>query len=277
MTELFSRGILEFFEKIGFFWQGLSISTRLPLIILDILIVTALFYWLYIIIRETRAWRIFIGLLVLLLFFLLAKLLGLSVVSWIFKSFFAVFIVAIPVVFQPELRAALEKLGRIKLSEFQKEADIDRAIEILTNASDLLSKSETGALLVIQRKDGLKEYIETGTLLNADLSTPLLLNIFQKRAPLHDGAVIIVNNKIKAASCLVPIEERYFKQPAGMRHQAGLAISKETDAVVIVVSEETKEISTMTGGKMRKNISRFDLRKILLEELKGQKDEVLKS
>ena len=272
MTNALSEGVFGFFDRIGLFWQSASAPARLPFIILDILIVAALFYFIYVLIRETHAWRILLGLLILFIFYLVSRLLGLTVVAWIFKNFFAVFIVAIPVVFQPELRGALERLGRIKLSEFPKEANLDRIIDILTNAPDILSKSKTGALLIIQRKDGLKEYIETGTKLNADLSTPLLLNIFQKNSPFHDGAVVIVGNKIIAASCLVPIRERYVKQ-SGMRHQAGIAAAKETDALIIIVSEETGEISVMSEGKIKKELTRFDLRKVLLEELKGEKKE----
>src|SRR3990172_6053886 len=126
MTNALSEGGFGFFDRIGLFWQSASAPARLPFIILDILIVAALFYFIYVLIRETHAWRILLGLLILFIFYLVSRLLGLTVVAWIFKSFFAVFIVAIPVVFQPELRGALERLGRIKLSEFPKEANLDR-------------------------------------------------------------------------------------------------------------------------------------------------------
>lgn len=272
MPDPFLKELLSFFERVSLFWQSQTISSRFPFIILDILIASALFYWLYVLIHETRAWRIFIGLLLIGVFFIFSRLLGLSVINWIFKNFFAVLVVAIPVVFQPELRSALEKIGRVKLTDFPKEESFDKVIDEITSAVDQLKKSGTGALIVIQRKDGLREYIETGTILNADISAPLILNIFQKRSPLHDGALIISDNKIKAASCLLPIEEK-LKSPLGMRHQAAFTLSKLTDALVIVVSEERSEISLAYDGKLKRNLSCFDLKKILLSELQGEKGE----
>lgn len=269
MSDFFSKGILGFFERVGMFWDSLSVPSRLPFIILDILIVALLFYLFYLLIRETRAWRIFLGLLVIVLVMLLSKLLGLTTLNWIFKSFITALVVAIPVVFQPELRAALEKLGRIKLSEFpQKAVEIENIVNEIVAACEAMAKNETGALIAIQRRTGLKDYAETGTLLNADLSTSLLINIFQKKAPLHDGAVIVVGNKIKAAGCLLPFEETQRKA-LGARHQAALSLSKETDALVIVVSEEKKDISVVLEGKMTSGLSSFDLKQVLLSELKG--------
>jgi len=270
MTDLISRGVLGFFEKIGLFWESIGSLSRLPFIILDILITAFLFYLLYLLIRETRAWRIFLGLLVVLLVMLMSKLLGLSTLNWIFKYFLTMLVVAIPVVFQPELRAALEKLGRIRLSEFpQKGKDLERIVDEIVTACDTLAKTETGALIAIQRRTGLKDYAETGTPLNADLSSLLLLNIFQKRAPLHDGAVIVVGNKIKAAGCLLPLDDTRVKSSFGARHQAAFALSKETDALVIVVSEEKGEISLAKEGKMFLSLSPFDLKQALITELKG--------
>lgn len=271
MNDLIQKVALGFFERVGIFWDFLSSSARLPFIILDILIVALLFYWLYVFIRETRAWRIFLGLIVIILFMLMSKLLGLTTLNWIFKNFLTVLVVAIPVVFQPELRVALEKLGQIRLSEFsQKPKDVDKQVDELVSACETLSKAEIGALIAIQRGVGLKEYAETGTWLNADISAPLLINIFQKRAPLHDGAVIIAGNKIQAAGCLLPVENTRVRQSFGARHQSALALSKETDALVIVVSEEKGDISVAKGGKMALSLSAFDLKQVLVSELKGE-------
>jgi len=135
MNDLFQRVAINFFEKIGTFWSSVSSSSRLPFVILDVFVVTLLFYWLYILIRETRAWRIFLGLMVILLVMLMSKILGLTTLNWIFKNFITALVVAIPVVFQPELRAALEKIGRIRLSEFpQKKKDIDKVVDEIISA-----------------------------------------------------------------------------------------------------------------------------------------------
>jgi|UniRef100_A0A7V3JAP1 diadenylate cyclase len=270
MLDSVQRVILEFFEKTGVFWNSIA-SFKSPFVILDILIVALIFYWLYVLIRETRAWRISLGLGIILLVMLFAKLLDLRTLNWIFKHFLTALVVAIPVVFQPELRSALEKLGRIRLSEFpQKSKDVERVIDEIVSAVSILAQNKTGALIVLQQRTGLREYIETGVLLNADLSVPLLLNIFQKNAPLHDGAIIVVGNKIKAAGCLLPLAETKTKQTFGARHQAALGLSRETDALIIVVSEENGEISLAKDGKMTSKLSDFDLKKLLLLELKGE-------
>jgi len=134
-----------------------------------------------------------------------------------------------------------------------------------------LAKSETGALIVLQRRTGLKDYAESGTILDADVSANLLINIFQKKAPLHDGAVIIAQNKIKAAGCLLPLDNLRTNEHYGTRHQSALSLSKETDALVIVVSEETGTISLAFSGQMNSGISSFDLKQALLSGLSGRR------
>ena len=270
MADFLSRAVINFFENSGAFWNSLSASSRLPFIITDILVVTLLFYWLYVLIRETRAWRIFLGLVFILLAMLLSKLLGLTTLNWIFRNFITVLVVAIPVVFQPELRGALEKLGRIRLRDStSKKGNVDEMIDAIVNACGILARSEIGALIVIQRRTGLKDYAESGTILNADISSNLIVNLFQKKAPLHDGAIIVVANKIKAAGCLLPIEESRLKQDLGTRHQAGISLSKQTDALVIIVSEEKGTISVAQEGKLQIGLSIFDLKQILIAKIKG--------
>ena len=273
MGDSVKNSILGFFERVGTFWSFISSTSKMPFIILDVLVVAILIYWLYILIRETRAWRIMLGLVIIFIAMLISKLLGLITLNWIFKNFTTVLIVAIPVVFQPELRMALEKLGRIRLAEFpQKGQDLDKMVDKIVDAADNLAKARTGALIVIQRKTGLKDYAETGTVLNADLSSLLLSNIFQKNAPLHDGAVIVIGSKIKAAGCLLPLEDTKINRTFGARHQSALALSKETDALIIVVSEENGKISLACGGEMTSGISPFDLKTTLLSELRGKKE-----
>lgn len=248
----------------------IPLSSQRPIFAaLDILIVAFIFYYIYRWIKETRAFRIFLGIFVIVLFLLTSKILGLSTLNWLIKNFITMIVVAIPVVFQPELRAALEKLGRVRFRHEipLKAQEKEKIIEEVVSAVDVLSKTESGALIVFQREDPLKEYIETGTILEADLSTNLLLNIFSKKAPLHDGAVIIEGRKIKAAGCLLPLDDSKRKEVLGARHRAALGISKETDALVVVVSEETGQISLVSQGKML-SLSPFELKQSLSQELK---------
>ena len=271
MKNLLDSSFLDFFEEIrGYLNFGIELK-RLPFVLLDIFLVALILYWLYLLIQETRAWRISLGLIFILFVLVFSKVLGLVTLNWIFQHLLTMLIVAIPVVFQPELRSALEKLGRLRLSEFsQKKPTAEEVVEEIVNACEFMARAKVGALIVIQKKTGLRDYIETGTRLDADLSTPLLLNIFHKNTPLHDGAVIVVGNKIKAAGCLLPMAEQRIKSGLGARHQAALGLSKETDALIIVVSEERGEISLAKEGKMVLKLSPFDLKKILLSELCGK-------
>jgi len=268
---LLNSSFLDFFEEIrGYLNFGIELK-RLPFVFLDIFLVALILYWLYLLIQETRAWRISLGLIFILFVLVVSKILGLVTLNWIFQHLLTMLIVAIPVVFQPELRSALEKLGRLRLSEFsQKKPTAEEVVDEIVNACEFMARAKVGALIVIQKETGLREYIETGTRLDADLSTPLLLNIFYKNTPLHDGAVIVVGNKIKAAGCLLPMAEQRIKSGLGARHQAALGLSKETDALIVVVSEERGEISLAKEGKMVLKLSSFDLKKILLSELCGK-------
>lgn len=261
------EGKMEFLGKLGRLFTIIP-SANKPFIFLDILIVALLIYWLYVLIKETRAWRILLGITVVLVILLLSRLLGLITLNWIIKNFLTMLVVAIPVVFQPELRAALEKIGRVRLlTPTLMKGDKEKIIDNIAEAASLLAKSGNGALIVIQRQTGLRDYAETGTILDALVSTPLLLNIFSKRTPLHDGAVIISGSKILAAGCMLPLDESRLKYNQGARHRAALGISKETDALVVLVSEEEKNISLVSGGKIESDLSAFDLKQKLLKAM----------
>jgi len=259
-----------FFERFIEIWPHRDSFWHSFLVVLDIFVVALIFYWLYLLIKETKAWRISLGLVFILIVMLFAKFLGLVMLNWIFRHFLTVLVVAIPIVFQPELRSMLEKLGRIKLSDFpQKKKDSGNLINAIVDAASLMAENRIGALIVIQKKTGLKDYIEMGTILDAEVSAPLLVTIFSKNSPLHDGAVIIVGHKIKSASCLLPMAETRLKQGFGARHQAALGLSRETDALIIVVSEERGEISFVREGKINSKLSPFDLKHLLSKELEG--------
>jgi len=222
----------------------------------DILIVSILFYWLYSLIRETRAVPIIYGILLLAIIWLIAKVLQLNLLMFLLQNVLTALIVAIPVVFQPELRNALVKIGRTRISSNLldlKKKDIDEVISVLSRSCRILAKNKTGALLVIARSDKLKEHIEKGQTLDARLTLDLLLTIFTPKSPLHDGAVIISGNRIKAARAILPLsaENRYSYQ-YGTRHKAAVGLSSVSDAVIIIVSEETGDISVSVNGEIYK-------------------------
>lgn len=246
--------------------------TSYPLVILDVLIVATLFYWIYLLLKGTRGMRILFGLMVLGIALFLSHLLNLIALSWVLRSFLAVAVIAIPIIFQPELRRALEKLGRTSVWVFFKGGkELSKNVLEIAEASRILAKNKIGALIVIKRKTGLNEYIETGTRIEAKLSARLLLNLFFPHSPLHDGAVIIDDGKIIAAGCTLPLLETDESFKYGTRHKAALGISAETDALVIVISEEKGAISLCVDGKLIPNISPSALETHLIKLLKLNK------
>jgi diadenylate cyclase len=184
---------------------------------------------------------------------IIARLLQLNVLIFILQNTLTALIVAIPVVFQPELRNALVKIGRTRLTnEFKdlKKKEAEQVVGIIVQACTILSTSKTGALIVLARSDRLKEHVEQGKTLDARLSLELLLTIFTPRSPLHDGAVIISGSKIKAAGAVLPLDNNKFSYKYGTRHKAAVGLSSSSDAVVIVVSEETGSISVTENGQI---------------------------
>jgi len=248
-----SGKILGVAEKATYFFDSLKV-TSWPLILVDILIVSVLFYWAYLFVRETRAIRILYGLAIILLLMGVARLFDLVLLNWILGYVMTMLVVAIPIVFQPELRNALEKLGRSRfLTEFAKNKTSSLLDEILA-AVDLLSKQKIGALIVIQRKTGLREFIERGIEIDAVVSAELLLSIFFPKSPLHDGAVILVGDKIVAASVSLPVSEMETTIKIGMRHRAGIGVTESSDAVAIIVSEETGFVSLAVSAEIERRI-----------------------
>lgn len=255
-------------DEVVYFWSSLNFHQN-PFFVLDVIIVTALIYWLYILIKETRAIRILYGIVILALLFLLGRLLNLVALNYLLKALMTMLIVAIPVVFQPELRSALEKLGRANIvSDFKKlkRSEISDLISEIVEAVKIMSKNRVGALIVIIQKTGLKDIIETGTTINAKISKELILTIFQPKSALHDGAVIIRGDKIAAAGCTLPLTERRFDYNLGTRHRAAIGLSEQTDAITLVVSEETGHISITAKGILNHDVDEKKLKE-LLEEL----------
>lgn len=231
-----------------------------PADLLDIVATSVLIYYFILLIRGTRAVQMLTGVIVLLALLGIANLLHLLLLGAILQIVVVGAAVTLPIVFQPELRRALEQLGRggffrLQDHEAAPTRTEDKAMETLAKVAFLLSRNKYGALIVIEQQTGLKEFVESGTTLNAQLSAELVLSIFIPRSPLHDGALIVRENIIEAAGCFLPLAEQSLaERRLGTRHRAALGLSEQTDAVVIVVSEETGAITVAREGKLSRPI-----------------------
>ena len=247
--------------------NGRICSTIGILDIIDIVVVAYFLYRLYLMLKNTRAATLVKGLLVLVAFMIVCRTLNLHVISWLLEKSMTVIMVALPVVFQPELRRALEQIGRGKL--FRKGSELDEQeleamLEDVAAATKVMSKAKVGALMVFERATGLVERIETGVPIDGLVSSGLIQNIFVKDTPLHDGAVVIRGNRIVAACCLLPLtENRNLSQELGTRHRAAIGISEQSDAMVLVVSEETGAISIARNGELVRYLTVDDVKEIL--------------
>jgi diadenylate cyclase len=246
--------------------QGILSTIQLRDLI-DIAIVAIVLYRLYIMIKDSRALALLKGLIVLLMATLVSKWLDLNVINWLLQKTLTVVAVALPVVFQPELRRALEHLGRgnvFKKNAFLNEEETEDLLEELAKAVVVLAKNKIGALLVLERETGLSDYIETGIQVDGIVSNEFLINIFIPNTPLHDGAAILRGNRVMAAGCLLPLtEDRSLNKELGTRHRAAIGLTEQSDAVVVVVSEETGTISLARGGHLQRHLDMETLKNLL--------------
>ena len=236
--------------------------------ILDILIVAVLLYQLIMLTRETRASDVMKGFIILIMGCLLSDILGLTALTWVLNLIVNNVVVVLVILFQPELRRILEQLGRgAKRDRPLQTADEDngRIVSEITQCLLNLSRRRVGALIVFEQRTGLKDVIETGTQLNSDISAPLLENIFEPNTPLHDGAVIIRGTRIMSASCMLSTlsESSAITRDLGTRHRAAIGISETTDAIVLIVSEETGVISMARDGKLVRHLDATAITDIL--------------
>ena len=246
--------------------QGL-VSTIGVLDIIDIVVVAYFLYRVYLMLKNTRAATLVKGLLVLVGFMIICRTLNLHVISWLLEKSMTVIMVALPVVFQPELRRALKQIGRGKLFRKGSELDeqeINAMLDAIASATKAMSAAKVGALMVFERATGLVERIETGVPIDGLVSSGLIQNIFVKDTPLHDGAVIIRGNRVVAACCLLPLtENRNLSQELGTRHRAAIGLSEQSDAMILVVSEETGAISIARNGELMRYLTVDDVKDIL--------------
>lgn len=263
-------------DFIGFLANNLDINGPWDIIrtIIDISIVSYVIYKLIRLVRETRAWQLIKGVLVILIAAKLSELLGLKTIAFILKLIIQYLAIALVVLFQPELRRGLEQIGRSKFSNyfnFEEESTtikIKALIEEIIKAVTEMSRSFTGALIVIERDTRIGEIINSGIQIESNISSELLINIFTPNTPLHDGAVVVRDNKIMAAACFLPLTENpNLSKELGTRHRAALGITEVSDAIVVIVSEESGKISFALNGGLTRNLTSDTLRKALSKNL----------
>tara|TARA_B100001175_G_C19402786_1_gene587136 strand:- start:194 stop:970 length:777 start_codon:yes stop_codon:yes gene_type:complete len=237
--------------------------------LIDIILVTWVFFKVYQYFKETRAGQMLVGLVILLIASFLFNSFGLSAMSWLVNQFQTVWVVAFVILFQPEIRRLLIYVGQTRFFQSIFKMGTSRSLEAIVNASLQLSKKRWGGLIVIQRETGLRSYKESSVQLKAEVSTPLLLSIFNPESPLHDGAVILQNTLIEAAGCILPLTESQMILPEmGTRHRAALGITEESDAIVVIISEERGTISTAENGRFTNlDLDEMKLRRYLNERL----------
>lgn len=248
---------------------GLLMSIKVTDLI-DIVIVAFLLYKMFGFIRETRAQQLFRGILLIVAAFIISEVLNLSLLNWLLTRLITVGLIAVVILFQPEIRRALEQIGRRGVFRNQfKNVDKESAyatVHILVDAIDDFSSTKTGALIAIERETMLTDIIETGVVIDSEISVRLLGNLFYEGSPLHDGAVIIRGDRIYAASCVLPLTDRNsIGKNLGTRHRAGVGLSEVSDAFVIIVSEETGAISVASDGVLRRFLDLKTLEKMLLD------------
>ncbi len=276
MITILSQFLRDFYEtKIIDYMNGLyQHPLRVISTIFDIIIVVFIIYKAFKLLKETRAWQLLKGIVFLVIITLLSGLLRLNILNYILSSLMSYGVIMLIIVFQPELRRGLEQLGTTnRFSRFfgmdkDINAKIKETVYKIAIAAVELAKQKKGALIVIEREIKIQDIIATGVIMNSEISPQLLVNIFEPKTPLHDGAVIISDNKIAAASCMLPLsDDKDIARELGTRHRAAIGISKESDALVVVVSEETGKISIAKDGTLIADVREDVLKKILIKNL----------
>lgn len=275
------------FTAIYAFWNQILYavaSMRIPFDIIDILIMAYIIYKAIGFMRDTRAGQLAKGLVLLVLLYFIANWWKLATLKWVLSRFVDYIIIAIAIIFQPELRRILERVGHTKLMNTQSSSydsePIEDCIDKVSRAAGLMQESKTGALVVFERSTQLGEIIDTGTVINATPSVQMVNNIFFPKSPLHDGALIIRDGRLYAAGCILPLTQREdLSTQLGTRHRAAIGMTENSDAVVLVVSEETGTISVVVNGQITRGYNaisaRAELIKLLLDGESGANDNKL--
>ena len=260
-------------------WEALNVTKT---DVAEIIILSFIIYQIMVWIRSTRAWNLLKGFSVVLVVLAVAAVFHMNTILWIAENFFSLGITAVIIVFQPELRRALEQLGEKNIlssivpfdsSKKEEEGITDRTISELIRACFEMGKARTGALIVIEQSVSLQEYDRTGIPIDSLVSSQLLLNIFEKNTPLHDGAVILAGNRIRSATCYLPLSDNMkLSKALGTRHRAAVGISEVSDSMTITVSEETGSVSLAKSGRLLRNLNQEQLKE-QLESLRFRPEE----
>ena len=249
--------------------RNISISS-----VMDILVVSYILYKGYMLIKETRAEQLLKGIILIIFLIPISNFFNLTMLNWILTKTLTIGVLSIVIIFQPEIRRALEHLGRTAFNDkhiLEDEEVMEKVITEIANSAGNLSESKTGALIVIEQVTGLGDIINTGTKLDALVSSALLENIFVVNTPLHDGATIIRNNRIVSAGCFLPLTSNNdLNKKLGTRHRAAIGISENSDALIIVISEETGTVSLAMNGKITRNYTKDRLKKVLINIIKNR-------
>ncbi len=272
-------------ERIDYIFDFNRTSLHMPMIrfsdILEVLIIAFLVYHILVWARNTRLWSLLKGVIVILVFILVCALLNMSTILWIVERVFSIAVIAIVVILQPELRKALEELGRknffsnvLSLGDAKSEGRFsDKTLNEITRACVEMAKVRTGALIVIEQNHPLTEYERTGIDVDGIVTSQLLINIFEHNTPLHDGAVIVRGDRITAATCYLPLSDNMgIGKELGTRHRAGIGVSEATDSFTIIVSEETGKISVAYEGELERSLDSDRLRE-RLRVIQGKRQE----
>lgn len=259
--------VLEFFKNIPHL-----LSTIQVMDVIDILVMTYIIYRVILVIRSTSTSKIAKSILVVLAVFWLTGLLEMHMVHFLLDKILEIGILALVILFQPELRRAMERIGSQNIRELlggkSREGNMEQAISQTVAACEIMSREKIGALIVFERKNRLDEYFKTGTVIDGAVSEQLLRNIFFPKAALHDGAMVIRDGRVTAAGCVLPLSTNiHLSADLGTRHRAGIGVSEVTDAVVVIVSEETGTISVAVGGMLKRHLATQTLERLLQKEL----------
>ncbi len=271
---------IDWFEQIKYFKLEMTSPLTVISAILDIAIVTYLIYRLIVFVKEIRAWSLLKGILIIFIVAIISNFLGLQIMTYLFNNILAFTALSMVVLFQPEIRKVLERLGTSEFTQFfssmgdEEAVKTSAVIEEIVKACTSLSEQYIGALIVLEKETKIGEFMNTGVQLNAEVSQELLENIFVPKTPLHDGAVIIRKDKIIAASCLLPLTDNpNLGTELGMRHRGGLGITEVSDSIAVIVSEESGKISYASNGGLVRNLNSDSLRKALLMNFVKDKDD----
>lgn len=265
-----AASLYAFFDKY-LYW--INVPHVHPTDIAEIIIIAFLLYHLMVWLKHTRAWVLFKGIIIILIFLLIAAMFQMTTILWLFSKLVNIAVIALIVIFQPELRSALEHLGRKNILtmffnfDFQKSGAqryTEKTINELVKASFEMGKAKTGALIVVEGDMMLNEYVRTGIQLDAAISSQLLLNIFEHNTPLHDGAIIVRGDRVVSATCYLPLSDNMnLSKELGTRHRAAVGISEVSDSITIIVSEETGTVSLAEEGMLHRDVSQEYLKKKL--------------